>query len=157
MNKILVVDDDYAIRFLYEEELNIEGYDVITEKSCEGLMERIGQENPDLVVLDVIVGRKNTLDVLQTIRNRHYDLPVILCSAYEGFKYDPKSIAADYYVIKSSDLMDLKTKIKMAFEGRRAFLRTGSDRDFETLQPLLPVGSESNPDSPTWSDYRSTQ
>jgi DNA-binding response OmpR family regulator len=52
--------------------------------------------------------------VVQDIRNHYYNLPVILCTAYETFKEDPRSIAADYYVIKSFDLSELKTKIRMA-------------------------------------------
>ncbi|MFH2126224.1 MAG: response regulator, partial [Pseudomonadota bacterium] len=48
--------------------------------------------------------------------NKYYDLPVILCTAYDTFKEDMKSIAADFYVIKSFDLTELKNKIKMALE-----------------------------------------
>jgi two-component SAPR family response regulator len=59
----------------------------------------------------------NGLDLLQEIRNRFYDLPVILCSAYDSFKRDMKSIAADFYVVKSSDLTQLKKTIAMALEG----------------------------------------
>jgi hypothetical protein len=40
-----------------------------------------------------------------------------MCTGYPDFKYDLKSIAADYYVVKSSDLRELKAKIRMAFEG----------------------------------------
>ena len=54
--------------------------------------------------------------ILQDIRNRFYDLPVILCSAYDTYKEDPKSIAADYYVVKSFDLSELKTMIKRALD-----------------------------------------
>ncbi len=52
-----------------------------------------------------------------TFRNTYYRLPVVLCTAYPAFKDDLKSIAADYYVLKSSDLKELKSKIKMALEG----------------------------------------
>jgi DNA-binding NtrC family response regulator len=55
---------------------------------------------------------------LQEIRNRYYDLPVILCSAYEVFKRDVKAIAADAYVVKSSDLTPLKKAIRRALEGK---------------------------------------
>jgi DNA-binding response OmpR family regulator len=56
------------------------------------------------------------LDLLQQIRGRHYDLPVILNSAYSSFKVDLKAVAADYYVVKSSDLTELKEKLKVALE-----------------------------------------
>lgn len=116
MAKILIVDDEEHIRFLYSEELADEGYEVITADSGFGLIERIEKEKPDLVVLDIKMVDYNGLDLLQDIRNKYYDLPVILCTAYDTFKEDMKSIAADFYVIKSFDLTELKNKIKMALD-----------------------------------------
>jgi len=121
MNKILVVDDEESIQIFYVDELTEEGYEVITTDDSSRLMELIEQERPDLIVLDIILGGYNGLDLLQDIRNTYYNLPVILCTAYSTFKYDLKSIAADYYVVKSSDLKELKLKIKMALEGGKQF------------------------------------
>ena len=117
MNRVLVVDDEKAIRMLYADELTEEGYDVIATGDGSGLMALIEQKRPDLVLLDIKLGKDDGLDLLQDIRNTYYDLPVVMCTAYPDFKYDLKSIAADYYVVKSSDLRGLKAKIKMAFEG----------------------------------------
>ena len=116
MAKILVVDDEEHIRFLYSEELTEVGYEVITADSGYKLLERIEEEKPDLVVLDIKMLDYNGLDLLQDIRNKFYNLPVVLCTAYDTFKEDMKSIAADYYVIKSFDLTELKSKIAMALE-----------------------------------------
>ena len=58
----------------------------------------------------------NGPDLLQDIRNEFYNLPVVLCTAYDTFKEDMKSIAADFYVIKSFDLTELKSKIAMALQ-----------------------------------------
>jgi two-component system response regulator (stage 0 sporulation protein F) len=116
MSKIMIVDDEEHIRFLYSEELADEGYEVVTQDSGNQLMERIEEENPDLIVLDIKMVDYNGLDLLQDIRNKYYDMPVILCTAYDTFKEDMKSIAADFYVIKSFDLTELKNKIKMALE-----------------------------------------
>ncbi len=118
MPKILIVDDEEHIRFLYSEELTDEGYEVITADSGLGLLERIAAEKPDVVILDIKMVDYNGLDLLQDIRNKYYDLPVILCTAYDTFKEDMKSIAANFYVIKSFDLTELKGKIKMALETR---------------------------------------
>ncbi|MGL4209266.1 MAG: response regulator [Candidatus Adiutrix sp.] len=109
--KILIVDDEAHIRLLYTEELTEEGYEVITAEGGANLLGRIDEEKPDLVVLDIKMVDYNGLDLLQDIRNKYYDLPVILCSAYDTFKDDMKSIAADHYVIKSFDLAELKNKI----------------------------------------------
>ena len=116
MAKILIVDDEEHIRFLYSEELTEAGYEVITADSGYMLLERIKEEKPDLVVLDIKMVDYNGLDLLQDIRNKFYNLPVILCTAYDTFKEDMKSIAADFYVIKSFDLTELKGKISMALE-----------------------------------------
>jgi two-component system, response regulator, stage 0 sporulation protein F len=116
MAKILIVDDEEHIRFLYSEELSETGYEVITADSGHRLLERIEQERPDLVVLDIKMVDYNGLDLLQDIRNKYYNLPVVLCTAYDTFKEDMKSIAADYYVIKSFDLTELKNRIAMALE-----------------------------------------
>jgi DNA-binding response OmpR family regulator len=116
MAKILVVDDEEHIRFLYSEELTEAGYEVITADSGYRLLEKIDDEKPDLVVLDIKMIDYNGLDLLQDIRNKFYDMPVVLCTAYDTFKEDMKSIAADFYVIKSFDLTELKNKITMALE-----------------------------------------
>jgi DNA-binding response OmpR family regulator len=118
MKKILIVDDEEVIRMLYGEELEEEGYEVVTAGSGHGLMEMIEREKPDLVILDIKMAEHDGLDLLQEIRKSFYNIPVILCSAYSSFKGDLKSIAADYYVVKSADLSELKQKIKMALEGQ---------------------------------------
>ncbi len=116
MTKILIVDDEEHIRMLYQVELQDEGYEVATAADGHKLLERIENENPNLVILDIKMAGYNGLDLLQEIRNRFYNLPVILCSAYDSFKRDMKSIAADFYVVKSSDLTQLKKTIVRALE-----------------------------------------
>lgn len=117
MKKILIVDDEEVIRMLYGEELEDEGYKVITTGTGLGLVELVDRERPDLIILDIKMAEHNGLDLLQDIRKEFYNIPVILCSAYSSYKVDLKSIAADYYVVKSADLSELKRRIKMALEG----------------------------------------
>jgi len=116
MAKILVVDDEEHIRLLYSEELSEAGYEVITAADGYKLIERIETDKPDLVVLDIKMVDYDGLDLLQEIRNKFYNMPVILCTAYDTFKEDIKSIAADFYVIKSFDLTELKKKVATALE-----------------------------------------
>jgi CheY-like chemotaxis protein len=118
MPKILIVDDEESIRLLYSEELASDGYEVALAEDGHRLIERIEEEKPDVIVLDIKMAGYNGLDLLQTIREKFYDMPVILCSAYSMFKGDLKSMAADYYVVKSSDLSELKKKINQALEGK---------------------------------------
>jgi len=116
MAKILIVDDEKHIRLLYSEELEDLGYEVASTEDGENIIELLDSEKPDVVVLDIKMVSSNGLDVLQKIRNKYYNLPVILCSAYGSYKVDIKSIAADAYVIKSSDLTELKNKIEQVLE-----------------------------------------
>ncbi|MFC1531800.1 response regulator [Thermodesulfobacteriota bacterium] len=122
MNKIMIADDEKAIRKFYEEELSWEGYDVVTVADPMIIMKIIAEKKPDLVILDIKMGHENGLDILQHIRNTYYNLPVILCSAYSHFKYDPRSIVADYFVVKKADLTELKLRIQMALESNNQFV-----------------------------------
>ena len=122
MNKILVIDGDEAIRLLYADELTEEGYEVITSGDGSQVTELIEQKRPDLIVMEVVLGQYDGLDLLQDIRNAFYRMPVILCTAYSHFRYDLRSIAADHYVVKSSDLTELKVRIKMAMEASGRYL-----------------------------------
>jgi DNA-binding response OmpR family regulator len=119
MPRILIVDDDDSIRMLYAEELGEEGYEVLTCGDGALLLDLIQQSNPDLIVMDVRLGKDNGLELLKKIRKTTYSLPVILCTAYRVYRYDPISIAADYYIVKSSDLSELKLKIKLALADNR--------------------------------------
>ena len=101
---------------LYSMELQDGGYTGVTLPDGKGLMEVIEQEQPDCIILDIKMREYNGLDLLQQIRKKYYDLPVILNSAYSSFKVDLKTVAADYYVVKSSDLSELKEKLKLALE-----------------------------------------
>lgn len=115
--KILVVDDETHIRMLYQEELETEGYAVATSDGSEDILEVLGSTSPDIVVLDIKLGQQRSgLDLLQEIRSKEQTLPVILSTAYDSFQHDLKSIAADYYVVKSVDLTELKDKVRSALE-----------------------------------------
>lgn len=118
MARILIVDDEEHIRTLYTLELEDEGHEVLALASGKGLTAEIERFDPNVVVLDIKMVDVSGLDVLQEVRDKYYDLPVILCSAYGSYKGDLKSIAADYYVVKSSDLTELKEKIQSALEAR---------------------------------------
>ena len=63
--KIMIVDDDEHIRFLYSEEFEDEGYDVVTVSNGFKLLEKIEREKPDLVVLDIRLRGYDGLDLLQ--------------------------------------------------------------------------------------------
>ncbi|MGJ3524187.1 response regulator [Nitratidesulfovibrio sp. D1] len=117
--KILVVDDEKHIRMLYQEELESEGYTVAVSDGREPILDVVAREKPLVVVLDIKLGPDiSGLDLLQEIRRGDPTLPVILSTAYDSFQHDLKSVVADYYVVKSVDLTELKAKVALAIEKR---------------------------------------
>jgi DNA-binding response OmpR family regulator len=124
MAKILIVDDEKHIRSLYSDELKEEGYEVAAAPDGNNIHNLIESEKPDVILLDIKLADSNGLDVLQQIRNKYYNLPVILCSAYGSFKVDIKAIAADAYVVKSADLSELKKKIAQVLEATASLKRS---------------------------------
>ena len=120
MTKILIVDDEKSIRDLYAEELGGEGYDVITAGEGREVSALISSEQPSALVLDIRMEDCDGLDLLQEIRNAYPDLPIILNTAYDSYREDVKSVAADHYVVKSYDLSELKAKLAQVItkEGR---------------------------------------
>ncbi len=116
MIKILHMDDNESYRLLVEEELREEGYHVIGYDSPHEGLEKIAEENPDMLLLDIRFPNHNGLDFLHKLREDHYNLPVILFSAYEEFREDMKSIAADSYVTKSDDLTRLKSEMNRVLD-----------------------------------------
>ena len=126
MARILLVDDEEHIRQYYTEELAEQGHQVTTMATGHGLLKKIDLLQPEAVVLDIKLVDYDGLELLQEIRARHRDLPVILCSAYDTYKNDPKAIAADYYVIKSFDLAPLKMAIERAIEADASMRLTGT-------------------------------
>lgn len=112
MARILVVDDEESIRLLYGEELAEEGHEVATAASATEAVELLAGDAYDLVVLDIKLKNESGLDLLQQIVKERHEMPVILCTAYSCYKDDFSTWLADGYVVKSSDLTELKDEIK---------------------------------------------
>lgn len=110
--KILIIDDEAHVRMLYSEELTQLGYAVSDSDGTGSMTDLLQAAGPDLVILDVKLGDRSGLDVLQEIRSSNATLPVILCTAYASFSADLKSIAADAYVVKSYDSSELLEQVR---------------------------------------------
>ncbi|HET6371691.1 MAG TPA: response regulator [Candidatus Polarisedimenticolia bacterium] len=110
--KVLVVDDEENLRLLYRDELELEGYEVRTVADAESAMQIVEQDPPDVVVMDIRMPRMDGIEAMGRILNRKNDLPIILNSAYSSYRDDFRSWPADAYVIKSSDLGELKQAIR---------------------------------------------
>lgn len=109
---ILVVDDEEHILRLYEKEFSEEGYRVKTAKGPEEGIKIAQNGEVDLVVLDIKMEGKNGLESLSDFRRINKNLPIVLNSAYSTYKSDFQSWLADAYVVKSSNLEELKRMVK---------------------------------------------
>lgn len=112
MKTILVVDDDEAIRTLLQEELEEEGYKVLIATNARDALKMVEAEPLDLVILDIRMPGMDGLEALPRILGLKEGLPVIMNTAYSQYQDSFMSWAADAYVVKSSDLTELKEKIK---------------------------------------------
>ncbi len=110
--KVLIVDDEYFICQLCKEELEDEGYEVVLAHDGDEAIAMVESEHPDLVALDIKMRYEGEgVHALRQIKQAHPNLPVIMVTAYDDFKDDLSIWAADAYVIKSSDLTELKKTI----------------------------------------------
>jgi CheY-like chemotaxis protein len=112
MKRIMVVDDEENIRFLYKEELEDEGFSVELAKNGEEALEKLPDFKPDLITLDIKMPGMNGIEVLKRILEQDRELPIVLCSAYGEYKQDFTTWASDAYVVKCADLTELKTTIR---------------------------------------------
>ncbi len=118
VKKILVVDDEEAIRSLYKMELEDAGFEVETADSGSQALEKLETFKPDLVTLDIKMPGMSGLEVLSEIRKLSKDLPIILCSAYGEYKQDFSCWASDAYIVKSSDVDELVRTVQRLLEER---------------------------------------
>ena len=116
--KILVIDDEENIRILYSEELQDEGYDVIVASNAEEADIKIRESNPDLITLDIRMPGMDGIELLRKLRERDKNIPIVMCSAYSDYKQDFRTWASEAYIIKSSDMVELKSTIREIFKKR---------------------------------------
>lgn len=112
MPRVLVVDDDESLRLLYTSELTDEGYEIDAVSSGKEALEYLDSGKPDVVILDIKMEGMDGLAVLDEIMKRDKTIPVVLNTAYSNFKSDFSTWSADAYIVKSSDLSELKKAIK---------------------------------------------
>ena len=112
MKKILLVDDEEGIQMLYREELEDEGYEVVSAYTGEEGLQKFNEESPDLVILDIQMPGMNGIETLRQMKMVNPKLPVILSSAYNEYKQDLGAWASDEYVVKSSNINDLLDAVR---------------------------------------------
>lgn len=105
--KIALIEDDAGIREMYKIKLELSGYDVITAEDGKRGLELIEKEKPDLVLLDILLPKKDGFEVLGEIKKSEDEkvksIPVIMLSnlSNEEDVNEAKKLGAGDYLIKA--------------------------------------------------------
>lgn len=113
MLKILVVDDERPIAEIIKYNLQKEGFEVQTAYDGEEAIKMVHKMNPDLIILDVMLPKKNGFDVLKEIRIE-FMMPVIMLTAKEeeNDKITGLELGADDYITKPFSNKELIARVK---------------------------------------------
>jgi len=109
--KIMVVEDEENLRYMYERELTKEGYEVTLAGDGKEALNKINQKLPDLIILDIRMPNMDGLEALGSIVQRHKKIPVVINTAHAYYQDNFISWLADAYITKSPDLTELKDTI----------------------------------------------
>ncbi len=112
MKKILIVEDEQHQRELYAMELQEEGYDVDQAANGKEAVDKVKANKYDCVVLDIRMPEMDGIEALGKILSRDKKVPIIIYTAYSNYKSNFMTWTADAYITKSSNLKELKDKIK---------------------------------------------
>lgn len=119
MEKVLCVDDDLSLLRLYQDELSEEGYKVILAKDGKEALAKFEKEKPQVVVMDIRMPVMDGIEALAAMMGKDRQVPVILNTAYPQYRDNFMTWGAEAYVIKSSDLTELKQKIREVLNKRK--------------------------------------
>jgi two-component system alkaline phosphatase synthesis response regulator PhoP len=125
--KILLIEDDAVIRMALADRLQSEGYSFeIATDGEEGLRKAI-QDSFDLVILDIMLPRKNGFDVCRDMRMAGLVLPIIMLTARGQIidKVLGLKIGADDYLTKPFDSMELLARIEALLRRSKASAASG--------------------------------
>jgi DNA-binding response OmpR family regulator len=119
---VLVVEDDASIALGLRINLEAEGYRVLVAEDGEKGLELARSDEPDLVVLDVMLPQLNGLEVLQALRREGRMMPIIILSARTGEmdKVTGLELGAEDYVAKPFSLAELLARVRAALRRPRA-------------------------------------
>jgi len=126
---VLIVEDERKLAQVLSSALQAEHYDVVVAASGEDGFYRANAELFDLVVLDLMLPGRSGLEILQTLRQRHVETPVLILTARDGVEDRVLGLdrGADDYLVKPFALPELLARI-------RALLRRGRSSDILRLK-----------------------
>ena len=112
--KILVVDDEQAVRESLRRSLRFNGYEVLTANDGLEAVETVRAENPELLILDVMMPNMDGLEVCRTLRSEGWDRPILVLTARDGVsdRVSGLDAGADDYLPKPFALEELLARVR---------------------------------------------
>jgi DNA-binding response OmpR family regulator len=133
MTRILIADDEADMTVGLRDNLQFEGYDVVTASDGEETLAAVKEHNPDLVLLDVMMPKLDGLEVCKRIRQWGFIMPILMLTA-KSQEIDiirGLEAGADDYIAKPFSLREILARVKAALR------RTGLG---EGLSKVLRIG-----------------
>jgi DNA-binding response OmpR family regulator len=133
--RLLVVEDDAEMRQLLGQLLAADGYDVQTVGDSSGAIQAMARQEPDLVLLDIMLGEEDGREVLQELR-RMSDVPVVFLTArnHEIDKIAGLKMGADDYVVKPFSPGELSARVESVLRRSRRPAKQSGITDFGGLR-----------------------
>lgn len=135
LKKILVVDDEKPISDIVKFNLEKEGYEVIVAFDGEEAVEKVKEETPDLLILDLMLPKMDGLEVCREVR-KTYDMPIIMVTAkdQEIDKVLGLELGADDYVTKPFSNRELTARVKANLRRQSSVQAASSDQETTDIE-----------------------
>ena len=103
---IVVIEDDPLVNQTVEGILNSKYSKVKTFTNAEEGLDELHILSPDLILLDIFLGKANGLDILEQLRKQGYNMPVIIMTAFSDIKMAVRAmkLGAEDFIVKPLDL-----------------------------------------------------
>ncbi|MEC1671467.1 two-component system response regulator PhoP [Bacillus mojavensis] len=139
--KILVVDDEESIVTLLQYNLERSGYEVITASDGEEALKRAETENPDLIVLDVMLPKLDGIEVCKQLRQQKLMFPILMLTAKdeEFDKVLGLELGADDYMTKPFSPREVNARVK-AILRRSEMAAPSNDMKNEETEGQIVIG-----------------
>ena len=135
MKKVLIVEDELNMVQGLKDNLEFEGYEVDTAMEGSTGLQKVLQEEYDLILLDVMLPEVSGFDICKAARKKGVNTPIILLTA-KGEEMDKVlglELGADDYITKPFSLRELLARIKAILRRAPAIKQGGIDSEFITI------------------------
>jgi len=117
MLKVLFLEDDPDQIFLYQKGFQLENIEMIGAQNGKEAEEKIQSENPDLMLVDILLKNENGLDVVEDLQKRNIlkDIPIVIFTNYEKKEFQDRAVklgAIDYFLKAEHVPEDMAKRIK---------------------------------------------